>query len=180
MLVQTYECVRPTVYYWVYSYSSVMKSHRVSQVDHAQEYTHTIRYLVLFLHTWCTSCFLGPYIYRAPTKNVYGYRTRLSLAKVTQTRPPCLTSPWPYPKHGMIPPIDTAQGRRSGRVRYRDFVKAMGNPLSPRGPASGYGGSRAGGGKKKGRRHRSSPDDIERLVDRLKEVGGTLQVFPIH
>lgn len=113
-----------------------------------------------------------------------GYRTRLSLTKVTRTPTP---PPPPFRRcllcirnTALHLPFKTTQGRRSGHVRYRDFVKAMGDSSSPRGPGLGSGSSsRVGGGKRKGHRRRSSLDDIERLVDRLKEVGKSQLHAPV-
>lgn len=68
------------------------------------------------------------------------------------------------------------QGRRHGHIRYRDFVKAMGDSYSPREGSGKAGGRRYDntGRRRKGvggeHRHRSSADGIELLVDRLKEV----------
>lgn len=67
------------------------------------------------------------------------------------------------------------QGRKRGHVRYKDFVKAMTGTSLTRGFGSDGGGSTRGArNRQKGgeneRRRRSSADNIERLVDRLKVV----------
>lgn len=65
------------------------------------------------------------------------------------------------------------QGRKYGYVCYKDFVKAMEGHPPPRGGGgrNGSAGERRKGGKsERRRRRRSSASNIERLVDRLKEV----------
>lgn len=83
--------------------------------------------------------------------------------------------------------IEIMQGNRPGCVRYRDFVEAMGGEVctSRDGRANATGGGGSVGSRKTGsranhggeRRRRSSADDIEHVVDRLKEVRACFEVL---
>ena len=86
--------------------------------------------------------------------------------------------PPPLPLNGTSSELLHAKGRRHGYVRYKDFVEAMVERSSSRGGGRRKSGGTVEGGKggirrkgeRSGARRRSSADDIERLVDTLKEV----------
>eukprot|EP00752_Nemacystus_decipiens_P007715 g6898.t1 len=69
--------------------------------------------------------------------------------------------------------VKSFKGRKHGHIRYKDFVKAMTDTSLARGRGFDGGGTNRGArSRQKGgraeRRRRSSADQIERLVDRLK------------
>lgn len=69
------------------------------------------------------------------------------------------------------------QGRRHGYVRYRDFVEAM----EERSPTRLEGGrGKHGSGNRGARRKTSNANDIECLVDRLKEARAVQPIIRVN